>query len=610
MFSRADSRSSAIEASEADAQQRYEEICELLVAAGYFRARLGALSPFDKVVGGMAWCMTATSVDVDIAFQENANIGQKIKIGEGIERALRQMKCRIPLQAHQIQGLDYAAIFPVVQWLVKQAYEFREEIADATRRLSASNFDRHFELPSDASLAARRRVALPASRQLCDAYLPTRRFRPKHGAARAATRPAVHARRVLMEFGTQLPVVAAHDAADDGKDASAAADNRAKAAAAAAAAAAEAAEAAEAADAADAAGEMAETDQDAELNQSRIGKLVKMGATDIQQAALEFARKSEALAASGEMAAAHKLRAEREGAAKQLEVAQRQLAKATERAARAAAARDAADAAKAAAHGALDRCAQDRAAAEAEMASLEEAAQGADQAELAKLQALLALAERLGGQKGQFKRECAAQLEAMNAELARLRAANEGADADGEARQLAEIERLHDAEDSKAGAMRRLVGQKGREIATLTRQVDDVPSSAELMQYERRFRELYSQVAAKLDETRRYYALFNTLEEKKGYLAKEVSLLNSLHENFNKASTTGAKEKIVESVEGILKSVVQSLDKVAERLHDATAARDATQQKYDRLAEQQRKYYALVKAYQAEMAKNEKLAAA
>ena len=42
--------------------------------------------------------------------------------------------------------------------------------------------------------------------------------------------------------------------------------------------------------------------------------------------------------------------------------------------------------------------------------------------------------------------------------------------------------------------MRRLVGQKGREIQLLGRQVDDVPTSAELMQYERRFRELYSQV--------------------------------------------------------------------------------------------------------------------
>ena len=138
----------ALAESAADAQARYGEIIQLLLAAGYFRARIPALSAFDKVVGGMAWCMTASSVDVDVAFQENATIGQKvftakllvaqparrfvfaacfvqIKIGEGIERSLQKMKCRIPLQAHQIQGLDYAAIFPVVQWLVKQVYAFQ-----------------------------------------------------------------------------------------------------------------------------------------------------------------------------------------------------------------------------------------------------------------------------------------------------------------------------------------------------------------------------------------------------------------------------------------------------------------------------------------------------
>ena len=82
-FSRRESSVGAIEQSNADAQQRYEEIVELLLAAGYFRARIATLSPFDKVVGGMAWCMTATSVDVDVAFEENATIGQKIKIGEG-----------------------------------------------------------------------------------------------------------------------------------------------------------------------------------------------------------------------------------------------------------------------------------------------------------------------------------------------------------------------------------------------------------------------------------------------------------------------------------------------------------------------------------------------
>ena len=53
-------------------------------------------------------------------------------------------------------------------------------------------------------------------------------------------------------------------------------------------------------------------------------------------------------------------------------------------------------------------------------------------------------------------------------------------------------------------------------------------------------------MASKLDETRKYYALFNTLEEKKGHLAKECSLLNSINENYTKAAS-GAKEKIAES---------------------------------------------------------------
>ena len=207
----------------ADAEARFHEIISLLVAAGYFRARIPALSPFDKVVGGMAWCMTATSVDVDVAFQENATIGQKIKIGEGIERALKFMKCRIPLQAHQIQGLDYAAIFPVVQWLVKQAYAFREEIADATRRLSASQFDRHFELPTDKELAAHRRFAKPVSHELCSCYAPTRRFRPRSQATIASA--AVHARRVLVEFGT-IGVMASGVGAEAGTDGTAAVATR------------------------------------------------------------------------------------------------------------------------------------------------------------------------------------------------------------------------------------------------------------------------------------------------------------------------------------------------------------------------------------------------
>lgn len=41
---------------------KYDAIIELLLAAGYFRARIPALSPFDKVIGGLTWCITSSQV--------------------------------------------------------------------------------------------------------------------------------------------------------------------------------------------------------------------------------------------------------------------------------------------------------------------------------------------------------------------------------------------------------------------------------------------------------------------------------------------------------------------------------------------------------------------
>jgi hypothetical protein len=36
--------------------QFYDDICEMLVTAGYFRARISTLPPFDKILGGLTWC--------------------------------------------------------------------------------------------------------------------------------------------------------------------------------------------------------------------------------------------------------------------------------------------------------------------------------------------------------------------------------------------------------------------------------------------------------------------------------------------------------------------------------------------------------------------------
>lgn len=63
-----------------DQMAKYEAIVELLLAAGYFRARISGLSHFDKVIGGLTWCISSSQVDVDIDlfFQEGATTGVKM----------------------------------------------------------------------------------------------------------------------------------------------------------------------------------------------------------------------------------------------------------------------------------------------------------------------------------------------------------------------------------------------------------------------------------------------------------------------------------------------------------------------------------------------------
>lgn len=63
-----------------EAAQCRKRIFDLLLSAGYFRVMIKTLSDFDKICGGMSWCIEACDfdVDVDLLFHENLTIGQKM----------------------------------------------------------------------------------------------------------------------------------------------------------------------------------------------------------------------------------------------------------------------------------------------------------------------------------------------------------------------------------------------------------------------------------------------------------------------------------------------------------------------------------------------------
>ncbi|XP_010249912.1 PREDICTED: coiled-coil domain-containing protein 93 isoform X2 [Nelumbo nucifera] len=149
---------------------------------------------------------------------------------------------------------------------------------------------------------------------------------------------------------------------------------------------------------------------------------------------------------------------------------------------------------------------------------------------------------------------------------------------------------------------------KLRKTLVLKRQLDDRPSQTELIQYERRFSELYVQIQEKLRQTRKYYATYNALLEKKELMLKETSLLNSISSQFQDTinSTTG-RVKLINSMEGIVKGTQQKLERVQLGLQAEQKVCDALKEKYTAAIAEQRHCSSLLKAFQEECARNERL---
>lgn len=136
-------------------------------------------------------------------------------------------------------------------------------------------------------------------------------------------------------------------------------------------------------------------------------------------------------------------------------------------------------------------------------------------------------------------------------------------------------EDLHQMQDSLDKERERLhlirmqLAKKNRAIVSIERKLDNIPDRTELAQYQRRFIELYSQgnchvfkknkkrtrkiqnhsdfisVSAKHRETKQYFTLYNTLNDTKQYLTKELSLLNSIFENYAEYVTIEFKFEFV-----------------------------------------------------------------
>ncbi|XP_023344576.1 coiled-coil domain-containing protein 93 [Eurytemora carolleeae] len=130
---------------DADQKLKLQAICDLLVAAGYFRARISGLTAFDKVVGGMTWCIQNCSVDIDVDlfYQENASIGRKIGLTERIVSVLPEMKCPSNLEPHQNYAIRQYKVLHNIEEpknsVIQQLFESSRKIDSPKRMLQQIN---------------------------------------------------------------------------------------------------------------------------------------------------------------------------------------------------------------------------------------------------------------------------------------------------------------------------------------------------------------------------------------------------------------------------------------------------------------------------------------
>ncbi|KAM6970254.1 coiled-coil domain-containing protein 93 [Aplochiton taeniatus] len=582
------------------------EILELLLAAGYFRARIKGLSPFDKVVGGMTWCITTCNfdIDVDLLFQENSTIGQKIALTEKIVSVLPKMKCPHRLEPHQIQGLDFIHIFPVIQWLVKRAIETREEMGDYVRAYSISQFQKTHSFPEDEEFHKRKDKAVKAVLDVSEVYKPERKYKRQVDAGELLDEESrVHS--TLLEYGRRYGFSKSlkQDKADGRKDSLAAGSQGPPPGM---------TEVSEEEDL-QAAEELriktlmtnmaAMATEEGRLTACAVGHIVGLQSEEIKQIASEYAEKQSELSSedySDRFGPAQQHRRMVASLNKQIQQKTKQL---EEVQAKHAEIKTVCEDAKVKL---IEATAQSEKL-DTEMRSLEEVELKVDSSLLEKLNGLVAMNENLKQQEQEFRTHCREEMTRLQQNIEDLK--TESGDGTEEEKERSElIDTQYNADREKLQKIRLLMARRNREIAILQRKIDEVPSRAELTQYQKRFIELYGQVSATHKETKQFFTLYNTLDDKKVYLEKEVNLLNSIHDNFQQAmASSGAKEQFLRQMEQIVEGIKQSRIKMEKKKQENKMRRDQLNDEYLELLDKQRLYFKTVKDFKEECRKNEML---
>ncbi|VDM41489.1 unnamed protein product [Toxocara canis] len=510
---------------------KLQDTVDLLVAAGYFRARLKALPHFDRVVGGMVWCITLCnrSVDVDLFYSENSSIGQKIALTERVVEVLPHLKCPHSIEPHQIQGLDYIHIFPVVQWLVKQAVEAKAKRGDVVQNHAIYQFGRRFRSSVGEPLESQTNTYAKNYANLKAQCSPMRMYKRVDGFVCSDLHEEV--RCTLMEYAglfivlrfiiTNITTVLVFTeriifevVIRKVEDVSA---------------------------------------KSVCVEKQRIsaGALAHIiDARALHQASAHITMEVHDRYTDGDMANSLLVEAEQElmKLRKEKKQIEDELLEADEL---------------------CSSLQENIRGVERRIATHLDFEQSANKELVKNLTQLTAEHDGMRKREADFKANCKAEMCKMQQQLEVLHARTRAHPIENE-------DKEHTVARQRLEKVRLQAAAVNRRIAVEQRRLDSMPSQIEINQYQRRIIELYNQMAAKHRETKQFYTLHNTL----------IDVKTTSKETY--------KDSFIENLENVLKGVDATLDKVSSKSKELQTMRERISDDYQYLLDKERLYHKTV----------------
>ncbi|XP_033248324.1 coiled-coil domain-containing protein 93-like isoform X2 [Drosophila miranda] len=547
-----------------DATAKQQDTFDILVDAGYYRARIKGLSAFDKVVGGMTWCIECADydVDVDLLFHESLSIGQKIALVEKIVSVLIDMKCPHSLEPHQVQGLEFLAIHPVIQWLVKTSVENRAVRGQRLKKFAIGEFHNHYQYKSDKDNLIKIRLASANIKTIQDLYSP---FRMYERQETAEDDEVSRVRMTLLEYGDPGPTFKA----SAGRKAGLVADE---------------------ADEPLVLEQYLRTLSLAKADLKGTQKRIDLDPTAQQALKLHYAEFKLEMETDTQELKTQNQQKRLEAAKISLEHKVKRFCKDNEQL----------EEAEMEQSQKTEEKEEQLKTLKAELKTHKETEESADLKLLEKVKTLLRQHDELKKSEAEFKESCRTDLANLQQQIDELEAFS-AQDAEAQAAALA-------GEEKRLKDLRLKVAKRNRGIVAIERKLDAIPDRTELAQYQRRFHELYNEMSGKHLETKQYYILYNTLNDKKRYLEKELTMLNSICEAYNEGMMSPhGREDFIRQFETIVDGVKSAQDKVRHKYNEERMRRDELNEELQSLLELQRQYASAVKQLTRECQQCEQL---